>query len=145
MPRHGHRYWQPQYQNRERSARCMNDMELGWLAGFFDGEGWIASRNNGRGITLAIENSDLDLLERVLQYTGEGHISGPRTRSPKRKSTWTWQVTDWPGSSRLLLAIYPLLSDRRKARVLELMPILEYGPPGHRKIMENDQLRLGDW
>src|SRR5690349_10947882 len=116
------------YANRDRVPRLMDGVDVGWLAGLFDGEGWFQSRNQGRGITLAIENSDLDLLERVALVTGEGHISGPRIRG-NRKPMWLWQVTDWAGSVRLLLAIYPLLCQRRQESVARMMPILNYGPP----------------
>lgn len=90
----------------------MSDIEIGWLAAMIDCEGTIAER--GR---IAIEMTDLDLIERLRRVTGEGRIYGPRERGADRKPIWVWTVQDRSGVERLFRIIYPHLGSRRKGQV----------------------------
>lgn len=106
------------------STKPMNEVEIAWLAGIIDGEGWFdCMEKEGRipAVRIGVESIDLDLLQQCHSFSGMGIVSGPRFRGEDRKPIWTWRVGKRRDVFRLLLAIAPLLSNRRRARILEIV------------------------
>lgn len=68
-----------------------SEVEYAWLAGLFEGEGYIAF-SKGRPKRLTIEMTDLDILQRVLSTFG-GVLYEPKSRNPKWKKTWVWSIS----------------------------------------------------
>lgn len=101
--------------------------DLAWAAGLFEGEGSISlSRGRPR---IQIQMSDEDVVRRFHEAVGCGSVSGPST-SPSRhkyaanpKPIWTWQASGFVRKQdvqKTLLAMWPHLGSRRRARALEL-------------------------
>lgn len=96
----------------------MTAVEIAWLAGLFEGEGCIAWRPPN-GVNLMVSMTDGDVIRRIGEVTGVGRVSGPFDKGPGRKPVWCWQEGSKREVVRLLLAVSPLLGDRRRERALE--------------------------
>jgi hypothetical protein len=120
----------------------MSEIELGWLAGIFEGEGTIVlPPAQRRHVTMSLNSTDRDVIERLVAVTGVGHIYGPFANDHQtavmsasgKKPIWRWTVSRRAEVARLLLAMYPLLSDRRQKRVQDavqkmMQPKIPGGP-----------------
>ena len=77
------------------AVRSMTEGEAMWFAGLFDGEGSVtltARRRCGGGtVRLAVYNTSLLLLERVVAVTGVGKVVKRRGKAkPYHLDAWTW-------------------------------------------------------
>jgi hypothetical protein len=100
------------------------DCELAWAGGLFEGEGTIFAATRGRHLSLAMNMTDLDVIERFRDAVDLGKVYGPyENRSSSddspRKRFYGWRIpaTDCPEALRLL---WPWLGERRRARATEL-------------------------
>lgn len=96
-----------------------------WLAGMFDGEGTITKGSRNK-IVLRVNSTDKDIVDRCQEFSGMGSISGPYqyNEKPTRENTkanWYWTVYKKRDVYRLLLAMAPLLCERRKQRIMEMV------------------------
>lgn len=101
-------------------THIMPERHIYWLAGIFEGEGWFSSHKDGANIvrgSLAVKMTDEDTIKRLKALTGIGSIHGPYQPKGNRKLTWTWRVAKRGDVFRLMLAMYPLLSERRKEQL----------------------------
>jgi len=81
-------------------ALQMSSLDLGWLAGFFDGEGWydefyVKSRHDSSVrypvACLGIANTVKASIDHCQEITGAGRIRlNPRT--PPRQPIWIWRL-----------------------------------------------------
>jgi len=103
---------------------------LAWVAGLFEGEGCIAHSRNGKygQWFLVVASTDLDVLERLQEWTGVGNISGPTQRSESHKPCWTWRSTKRDETYALLIALYPWLGARRQERARECLKGISTNP-----------------
>lgn len=92
--------------------------ELGYVAGIIDGEGCIRLPRFYQP-DVKVKMTDLDVLERCRATTGVGRISGPYTPEGC-KPQWTWYVCGRDAAA-LLMTIYPLLGERRRARARDVL------------------------
>lgn len=97
----------------------MKALDIAWLAGLFEGEGAIIFSKRDNGVRIQINSTDHDVLVRAKDKTGCGFIYGPFDNGPNCKPLWHWQVQYAPDVARLLLAIGPMLCERRLARAGE--------------------------
>ena len=104
----------------------MSQIEIAWLAGIIDGEGFTDSLPKVKAVRIGLESSDFDIVQRCQDFSGMGTISGPRIRG-NNKPIWVWRVSKRRDVFRLLLAISPLLCVRRKKKILELTEMV-FGP-----------------
>ena len=78
---------------RQHEGRDMSEAEAAWLAGLFDGEGsviWVKGRTK-KPVRIVITNTCLPLLNRILEVTGVGSISGPKhDGNPKHAAAYYW-------------------------------------------------------
>jgi LAGLIDADG DNA endonuclease family protein len=115
--------------------RIMTPAELGWVAGLLEGEGCffpIKYQTQDYGpytyARIAVLMTDLDVLERLQQLTGVGRISGPTIRkNPNHKPLWHWVVSKNKESITLMKELYPLMGERRRARIDEVLALAEKG------------------
>lgn len=70
----------------------MNMTDIGWLAGFIDGEGSVCLDRRGvwRQPLLSATSTDIELLENVRRLVG-GCITPVKVRRP-RKASWLWKL-----------------------------------------------------
>lgn len=91
-----------------------DQLTIGYLAGLIDGEGHI--KVAATEVQLTVTSTDYDIVERAHQMSGIGHINGPYPLK-SGKQRWNWAVANRSELARLLLAIYPLMSARRQAKI----------------------------
>lgn len=96
----------------------MTPVEIAWLAGLFEGEGCIAW-NGPNGVTLMLSMTDGDVVRRIREVTGVGTVIGPIEKGGVRKPVWYWSAGKKGEVLRLLIAMAPLLGERRRERALE--------------------------
>lgn len=112
------------YPIRPGATKPMSQVDIAWAAGLIEGEGSFSCSRRNRPF-IQIQMCDKDVLEQIQQRTGMGNVTGPYAGSQglgvgPRKPTYSWKVYKQRDVWRLLLAIAPLLSERRRARIMEL-------------------------
>jgi len=89
-------------------------INLAWLAGLAEGEGYIGKNK----VFFRIRMTDEDVVRRCMMFD-IGHIRGPVEGDPDRnhKPLYEWTVTRRQDFIEILLAIYSLLGIRRRAEI----------------------------
>lgn len=97
----------------------MTEVEIAWLAGLFEGEGYVTI--NARTLSMGITMTDLDVLQKVQQVTGCGSLLPRRVYSEKHTQTHSWRVSNLPQAQEIARAIYPHMGARRRAKLDEVL------------------------
>ena len=107
----------------------MDELDIRWLAGLYEGEGWVICRpystkrgGDSRQVRIGIGSVDRDVIETVARLTGVGSIT---TRPPRERAQefYIWQVSRRDDVLRLLEVMRPHLHARRRGQV---EPVMEY-------------------
>lgn len=106
----------------------MNDLDLVWLAGLLEGEGYfgITTRGNGsRSPVVEVKMTDLDVVERA------GLLMGARSVTIKQmpegqKTQYRARVTGKLALD-LMIAALPHMGDRRTNRITEIVGMVLSG------------------
>lgn len=96
----------------------MKGVDLGWVAGLFEGEGTIELTDRGTAnprLAVVLSMSDRDVIERLHQTVGCGVVNQIPPREPHHKMQWRWQANN-VHAGKFLEAIGPLLGERRRER-----------------------------
>ncbi len=126
-----------------------NRENLAWVAGLFEGEGCIATAGGRWSINLA--STDHDVLVRLYEIVGVGHINGPYDRG--HKPHWVWQSGSQQLVYAFLIAIYPWLGERRQDRAMTAIKAIASRTPNkhssalcragkHARIEQNVQISV---
>lgn len=99
-----------------------DQVTIGYLAGLIDGEGYIKVHKHG--VQISVISTDYDIIERAHDMSGIGTIQGPYFNKNRVKPNWRWCVSPKKDVARLLCAITPLMSERR--RMTQILPAAEY-------------------
>jgi len=113
----------------------LDEHELAWAAGFFDGDGWAAlvrSRGRKRGqphaqINQASLDGVPDVLRRFRNAVGVGRISGPKIEDGRQPLYW-WVASSARDVARAGSLIGPWLSPEKR-RQFENTVALSFGYP----------------
>lgn len=92
-----------------------NQLTIGYLAALIDGEGHI--KTSKTEVQVSVTSTDYDIVERALKMSGIGYINGPYPLK-SGKCRWNWSISDRRDLARLLLAIVPILSERKSQQAL---------------------------
>jgi hypothetical protein len=106
----------------------VDEHELAWAAGFFDGDGWAALVRFGRGSkcrpVARINQSDPDGVPAVLRRfriaVGVGVIRGP-VREPGLEDSYHWDVGSLRDVERVGMLLAPWLCDEKRAQFSRAM------------------------
>jgi hypothetical protein len=95
--------------------------DLAWLAGLYEGEGSTSAsvahqKNTTPMLSVTINMTDLDVLERAQRVAGMGKIYGPYQRGTN-KPHWMFKVQRQAHAYALLAALWPWLGMRRRGQV----------------------------
>lgn len=109
----------------------LSDLELGWLAGIFEGEGCIYITPDGRTVRLTVPSIDRDTVDRVQALTGIGniHTYDYKVSSGDIHVGHRWQAQRLLEVQALLRLLRPHLGLRRGAKADEALAI-EPNPNG---------------
>lgn len=99
----------------------MDEHELAWAAGFFDGDGWAALVRSGRGrrrrpmaqINQAGSDGVPEVLTRFRDAVGVGRIAGPRIEDGRKDLYW-WIASSLGDVGRTGRLIGPWLSSQKR-------------------------------
>lgn len=96
------------------------EAEIAWAAGLFEGEGWAG--RNGTTVSLSVNMTDRDVLDRFAVVVGGGNVTGPYDRGARRKPMHQWIAGERETVRRIFALFLPWMGERRSARLRELMP-----------------------
>lgn len=100
----------------------ITSMNLGWVAGIIEGEGWFV-RNKSTGLQICVAMTDYDTIERLKQITGIGRINERKFTEVNKKNQLQWTVGKRSDVVDLLNQILPLMSIRRSGQIQEVLDI----------------------
>jgi len=89
-------------------AEKLTPAEIGWAAGFWDGEGHCNARERNGEFHCSLDQEDRVLLERLEAAVGVGQISPIKRRlsaNGKMQFIYTYRITNQPDLERLWTAI----------------------------------------
>src|SRR5574341_1862045 len=93
---------------------------IAWLAGLLEGEGCFSRRGNC--VTIQLYMSDRDIVERSRRFVHAPSISERVSKRPNHKTCYYWTLSG-PHAASWMMTIYPLMGERRQARIRELLAI----------------------
>jgi len=100
---------------------------IGYLAGIIEGEGTITFNKWNRQTPspkIAVAMTDKDTIQRLYDVSGIGNLTGPFIRG-NYQPIYKWTVYSNADVTRLLLAIAPIMSERRREKILEAAECLK--------------------
>ncbi len=92
-------------------------MNINYIAGFFDGEGCIVNCESKKRCryTLAISQTNFEVLEKIREYFGVGKVYSLKKRKAHWKDAWVYKTTNAPDTLKVLKELKPhLILDRKK-------------------------------
>lgn len=107
-------------------SASVSPVDVGWLAGIFDGEGSISLDRRGvwRRPCLSVSSTDLEILESIRELLG-GSITivrESRQRKPHWKQAYRWASNGSQKVLRILETIHPhLRCPKKRARAKHLI------------------------
>jgi hypothetical protein len=104
----------------------MNDLNIAWLAGLFEGEGSIENRP-GKAFCINIGSTDEDVIMHVAAITEVGHLRHAQTL-PSGRKFFVWRVSKAQDAISLLRKILPFLGARRTERALAMLEKFNAAP-----------------
>ena len=108
-----------------KTMKEMTDAQVAWMAGVIEGEGTFGYRD--RRPRISVEMTDRDVLDRLHNWTGIGHIYS-RKREENWKEIHAWVVTRRGDVAALASVIEPWLMARRGARLREVISLMQAEP-----------------
>ena len=100
--------------------------QIAWAAGLFEGEGCISHNRHGKP-KLAMEMTDLDVLERFARVVGFGQArpKGRADRPAHYRPIFYWQATARAEVRLILAMLLPQLGNRRAYKALNALDDIE--------------------
>lgn len=112
-------------------ARGLTALGLAWMAGFFDGEGCICIRRNGRGYSLLVQITQTVNVFRPFKEAFGGGITEWQPKQPRCRRLWDWRATGAEAASFLRL-IRPFLVVKQQEADIALEFLDWYSPIARR-------------
>ena len=112
----------------------MDNSELAWAVGLFEGEGCIThnGKKHGAGfdVVLVLCTTDLDVIERFREAVGVGTLHLRYTKAKTyHKTIYEWRLACRRRVIPVLVRMWPWLCQRRRARARELLAAWNYELP----------------
>ena len=108
----------------------MNDKELGWLAGIFDGEGCLtvnhyAGDGHFEQWRATVAMSDEDVVRRFHMLIGIGTVRGPYIQTGAgRLPMWQWNIGRREDILNFCASLSPMMGERRTAKMKDCLAYL---------------------
>lgn len=139
----------------------MEDTDIAWFTGIFEGEGCFTIEKNG-SVKLAVSMTDPDIIERIramfpkCQNMKSSQPKPPKGYTNTPKVCHNWRVSDPVEAERITRLMLPRLGERRAAKARGLLEHLRtrpgmggyqraktHCPQGHEYLPENTIYRRG--
>ncbi|AEK09399.1 HNH endonuclease [Mycobacterium phage LittleE] len=111
----------------EMQEPIINEANIAWLAGLFEGEGCMSIAKNG-GTRLTIRMTDRDVIEQVFAMFPSTRIQVVEPQQDNWKTQYAWRVSDPSKVREILGLLLPWFGERRAARARELLHHLDTRP-----------------
>jgi hypothetical protein len=98
-------------------------MNIGWMAGMYEGEGCI-ERTSTRGYRLCIVSTDFDVIEKIQSFAG-GFVHPTKQYKSHHKPAWKWRLGTKREVTKLLTQMLPFLGNRRAYDALNALDTME--------------------
>lgn len=126
----------------------MELVDLGWAAGFYEGEGHLSKSTGNGGPLVSISQCNREPLEKIQSLFG-GQIYGPKQVKGGNQDVFIWQLTKHSVSKHFMYSILPWLSSKKQEDALNKIEYyvnkLEirkaYCGNGHYRTEENTRIR----
>lgn len=110
-----------------------DSIDIAWMAGIIEGEGCIRTRR-GLNPSVVVEMTDKDIIDRLHFINNGGSVSERKKKQDHHKQSWSWSLCSRQEVARLLLAIYPLMGQRKQHQISECTDaFLKPRNPGKKK------------
>lgn len=110
---------------RNPDCTLCHDAELGWCAGFFDGEGSTWVNSNTLALHMSISQREPKTLLRFQAAVGIGSVVGPYKAGKETmkdpKPRYRWQIARDIRVHRVLDLLWPYLSEEKKLQAKQAM------------------------
>lgn len=100
-------------------------LDWAWFAGIFEGEGCIVTRMRGIHATMRVKMADRDVIERIATIVAGGNLRHDPSGNPRHRDLWIWELSRRANVIETMKRIYPMMGQRRRARIDEVLPGLE--------------------
>lgn len=100
---------------------------MAWAVGLFEGEGCIGILKGCNGVSLQLQTTDKDVLEKFVSIIGLGKVTGPyrqKSFKPHYKDRWQWHLSNSRDIKPLLELWLPFLGARRNKKAIEALKVL---------------------
>ena len=129
-----------------RTVAHLSPTDTAYIAGLIDGEGTITlsrkHRNENRQLSVSISNTEIGLLEYVLETVGAGKITRKRTSQAHHTPSFTYAISNRQALS-LLEQIHPYLKTYKSDRsALVLQKYIALTPRNGKYSEEQSKNRL---
>ncbi len=98
----------------------MNDLETGWFAGLYEGEGscGVYAHRKTHRAKISLASTDRDVVERFQDLAGVGSITqGYRPQRPPHRAPHLWQVANARDVLHVCRLLRPHMGERRAAQM----------------------------
>ncbi len=107
-----------------------NQADVAWAAGLFEGEGCLTWHSvpdtvAGRRFKVSIGSNDKDVLDKFAALFPVGKVRGPYKDGKGRRVSWQYQCTIAEHVYAVVVALYPWLCSRRKARIEQFLTLFK--------------------
>jgi hypothetical protein len=97
----------------------MKDIELGWLAGLLEGEGYFAFTTQRR-LIITMDSTDMDVAARVAQLFNVT-IQGPYSYSQEKNKPVYRAQCSGDKAAKVMRSVLPYMCERRTARIIDAL------------------------
>jgi hypothetical protein len=91
-------------------------LQLGWIAGLLEGEGYFGHRRNG-DLVIQVVMTDGDVIGRLHTILGFGALG--QQRLPSGKTAFRWTATNQASTAGLMMTLLSLMGARRADKIRE--------------------------
>jgi hypothetical protein len=104
------------------SALWDDSLSRAWLVGLYEGEGCCGAASDAkrpylRYLHLQIVMADEDIIRRAHAVAGVGNVTFVKRQNERHSDMWRWGVTRSASAYAVLVALFPLLGERRRIQV----------------------------
>lgn len=123
-------------------AEDIGDNFLAWLAGFWEGEGWLDVRLDMKHVNLGVAQSNPKPIKLIHSKLGGGVYVQERNN---RKPAWTWRVCSRKRVKEIVLQIIPFLKFRGGEISEKLEKIEKLDEESYRYKPAEDEIIRENW